>query len=159
CHRIVSNTDLQPTPGSCNQVHTMFCDTGYQNSWREMKYLFGDPIPDTTAPKLEITSPIDGETYVLPITIPLLGTITDDLDPQFYTIQLLPKLDGNDIPGGDSRTDVDLDLLLTDPPAGDWEMTVSIKDEAGNEGRATVSFTILKEGSELPAQSDDEIVD
>lgn len=155
CHRIVSNTDLQPTPGACNQVHTMFCDTGFQNSWREMKYLFGDPITDTTKPELEITSPLDGETFVSPITIPLLGTITDDLDPQFYTIQLF--LDGQPVPNSE-RTDVDLDLLIENPAPGDYQLGVQILDEAGNAGYAEVAFTILPKGSEIPPDDDDEMI-
>ncbi|HWB75916.1 MAG TPA: hypothetical protein VG755_13200 [Nannocystaceae bacterium] len=158
CHRIVSNTDLQPTPGACNQVHTMFCDTGYQNSWREMKWLFGDPIVDTTAPKLEITSPVDGESYVAPITIPLLGEINDDLDPQFYTIELFIVTADGPVPAGDPRNDIDLDLLIENPPPDDYELLVRITDEAGNVGEANVSFTILEEGSELPSDGDDEII-
>jgi hypothetical protein len=158
CHRIVSNTDLQPTPGACNQVHTMFCETGFQNSWREMRWLFGDPIVDTTAPTLEITSPVDGETYVAPITIPLLGHITDDLDPQFYTIELFIVTADGLVPASDARNDIDLDLLIENPSPDDYELLVRITDEAGNVGEANVSFTILEEGSELPSDGGDEII-
>jgi hypothetical protein len=158
CHRIVSNTDLQPTPGACNQVHVRFCDTGFQNSYQEMKYLFGEPVPDTTAPQLEITSPIDGESYVLPITVPLLGRITDDLDPQFYHIEIFVVTAQGEQPLTE-RDDVDLDLLLENPPADDYELRVVVSDEAGNRGESRVSFTILAEGSELPSDDENEIID
>ncbi|MBC8072366.1 MAG: hypothetical protein IAG13_28850 [Deltaproteobacteria bacterium] len=158
CHRIVSNTDLQPTAGSCNQVHTRFCETGYQNSYQEMKYLFGDAVPDITAPELVITSPVEGESYVLPITVPLLGEITDDLDPQFYHIEISVITDDGELPLME-RDDVNLDLLLENPPADDYELRVVIADEAGNRDEARVSFTILPEGSELPADDEDEIIE
>ncbi len=159
CHRIVSNTDLQPTPGACNQIHTKFCDTGFQNSWQEMRYLFGAPVPDTSAPELEITSPVEGESYVLPITVPLLGTITDDLDPQFYDIQLFIVTEDGDVAISEPRSDIDLDLLIENAPPDDYELKVVITDEAGNVGSATVSFTILPEGSELPSDDENEIIE
>ncbi len=146
CYRIVSNTDLQPTPGSCNQVHTKFCETGYQNSWREMHYLFGAASPDTTPPKLEIIAPLDEESFVLPTKVPLLGDIEDDLDPQFYHFAIYQGeklLFEND--------DIKLDLLLDDPPEGEYTLRVVVSDAAGNEGEDKVSFTILPAGSELPA--------
>ena len=150
CYPIVANTALEPTPGSCNIVHTRFCETGFQNSWQEMRYLFGPPVPDTSAPTLDIISPIDGETFVLPTTIPLTGDITDDLDPQFYRIQIFTLLDGEPLPDFPEQNKVALDLLLQEPPPGDYEMRVVISDEAGNSAEDTVTFTILKEGSELP---------
>lgn len=151
CHRIVANTDLQPTPGSCNQIHTMFCESGYQNSWQEMRWLFGPPIPDTTAPELEIVAPLPDEVFVLPATIPLVGEIEDDLDPQFYHITVFygdMQLYDND--------NVALSLLLENPPEGEIELRVVIRDEAGNEDEETIAFEILPEGSELPA--DDVVV-
>lgn len=146
CYRIVSNTDLQPTPGSCNQVHTKFCDTGHQNSWREMNYLFGPAVPDTTAPELDIVAPIDDESFVLPAKVPLLGEITDDLDPQFYHFAIYQ---GSEMLF--ESDDIQLDLLLDNPPAGDYRLRVVVSDAAGNTGEDEVSFTILPAGSELPA--------
>jgi hypothetical protein len=151
CERIVANTDLQPTPGSCNQVHTMFCESGYQNSWQEMRWLFGPPIPDTTAPELEITSPLPGEVFVLPATIPLVGDITDDLDPQFYHIEIYA--DGAPEPVYDSDN-IKLELLIENPAAGEIELRIVITDEAGNQDEETIAFEILPEGSELPADDD-----
>ncbi len=149
CHRIVANTDLQATAGSCNQIHTMFCESGFQNSWQEMRWLFGPPIADTTAPKLEIVAPLPDEVFVLPATIPLVGAITDDLDPQFYHIEVYyadQKLYDNN--------NIELNLLLEDPPEGEIELRVVIRDEAGNEDEQTIAFEILPKGSELPADND-----
>ncbi len=146
CERIVANTDLQPTAGSCNQVHTRFCDAGFQNSWQELRWLFGPPIPDTTAPELEIVSPLPGEVFVLPTTIPLLGEITDDLDPQFYHIEIPAA--------GYEGDNIELDLLLENPPPGKYDLEVVITDEAGNAGSQRVKFEILPEGSELPEGDD-----
>ncbi len=146
CHRIVANTSLQPTPGSCNQVHTMFCDAGFQNSWQEMRWLFGPAVPDTTAPVLEILTPGPGEVFVLPAKIPLVGAITDDLDPQFYTIAIY--FQGEVIYESDN---VALDLFLENPPVGEIELRVVIRDEAGNEDEESIRFEILPEGSEVPA--------
>lgn len=151
CFKIVANTDLEPTAGVCNQVHTSFCDTGYQNSYREMLQMFGPAVPDTTAPTLEITNPPDGSTFVLPTTIALLGEIEDDLDPQFYTLQIFE--DGQKL---FEDTRVNVDLLLINPPEGEHEMRVVLLDEAGNSAEDTVTFTILPEGSELPPEPEEE---
>jgi len=151
CFKIVSDTDLTPTQGSCNQVHTRFCETGYQNSWQEMNLLFGPAIPDTTAPTLEITSPADESTFALPVTIPLLGQVQDDLHPQFYGIQVY---DGDTLIYEENR--IGLDLLLANPPAGEYDLRVVLADEAGNTAEDRVRFTILPEGSELPEPLDEE---
>lgn len=157
CFKIVANTDLEPTAGVCNQIHTMFCDTGHQNSYREMKFLFGDHVPDVTAPSIEIISPTQGSTFVLPTTISLRANIEDDLHPQFYEAEVW---------SGDDRVYQEIvdriDLLLTDPPAGEYAMRVTILDEAGNPAEDTVYFTVLPEGSELPedeidAPADDDV--
>lgn len=153
CFPIVANTALEPTPGSCNQVHTQFCDAGFQNSFQEMRLLFGEHVPDVEAPKVEITYPRDGDVFVFPVDFALEGEITDNLNPQFYTIEVLR--DG--APAFDT-VDIALQLALMDAPPGDYNLTVRVTDEEGNAGEADVSFTILEEGSELPS-NDDEIPD
>lgn len=151
CFKIVSDTDLTPTQGSCNQVHTRFCETGYQNSWQEMNLLFGPAVPDTQAPLLEITSPPDESTFVLPSTIPLLGTVEDDLHPQFYTVEVY---NGDQLIYEGDR--IGLDLLLINPPPNEYDLRVVIADEAGNAAEDHVRFTILPEGSELPPDPDED---
>jgi MYXO-CTERM domain-containing protein len=151
CFKIVSDTDLTPTQGSCNQVHTRFCETGFQNSWQEMNLLFGPAVVDVTAPTLEITSPQDESTFVYPSTFPLLGDVQDDLHPQFYGIEIFLNGDPND-----AGEHIGLDLRLSNLPADDYELRVVISDEAGNTAEDTVRFTVLPEGSELPPMPDED---
>lgn len=150
CLPIVANTALERTPGSCNQIHTLFCEPGFQNSYREMKLLFGDFVPDIEAPGFEIVYPPDDSTFVLPTTFVLRGAIEDELHPQFYDIAIF----NDGAPVGDARTDVglegDLELVITNPEPGEYALRVVITDEGGNPAEDTVHFTILPEGSELP---------
>ncbi len=150
CLPIVANTSLERTPGSCNQIHTQFCDAGFQNSWQEMLLLFGPHVPDVQPPEFELVYPEDGSTFVLPTTFVLRGEIDDELHPQFYDIEVF----NNGVATGDPRIDVglegDLELVVTDPEPGDYALRVVLTDEAGNASEDTVRFTILPEGSELP---------
>lgn len=157
CLPIVANTSLERTPGSCNQVHTRFCDAGFQNSWQEMLFLFGPHVPDVNPPQFELVYPPQDSTFVLPTTFVLRGAIDDELHPQFYDIEVF----NNGMPVGDPRTDVgleeDLELLISNPEPGDYSLRVVVTDEAGNVSEDTVDFTILPEGSELP--NDEEAAD
>ncbi len=147
CFKIVANTDLEPTAGSCNQIHTLYCDEGYQNSWREMMMLFGPHIPDTQAPTLDIVRPLDGSVHVLPTTFFLQGDIDDNMHPQVYRIAVF--VNGSEMPFFEG-TDATLNLRLEDPPADDYELLVRVTDEEGNVVEETVTFTVLPEGSEIP---------
>ena len=145
CNKIVSNTDLVEVGGICSQVHQKFCDPGYQNSYQELLYLFGPAVPDTSPPVLEITSPRDGSVHVLPTTLALAGTITDDLDPQYYDIVI--SQGGEQLYAGEAY---ELQLVLSGIPAGDYTLDVKIIDDGGNAGHDSVRFTILPPGSEDP---------
>lgn len=148
CLRIVANTELQPTAGACNQVHTQFCGDlgpGYQNSYREMLALFGPPIPDTQPPELEITFPADEAVFTYPATLSLSGAISDDLHPQFYDVQIYVN---GDLVYEDEQAL--LDLVLVNPQPDDYDIRVVITDDGGNSTEDRVSFTILPEGSEVP---------
>lgn len=145
CNKIVSNTDLVETAGVCNLVHEMFCDTGWQNSYRELLYLFGPAVPDITAPVLTLTSPEDGSFHVYPADLSLFGEIEDEFVPQYYDIDVAQ--------GGASLFTTEgtkVDLKLTRPPPGEYDLVVTVRDEAGNAGSDRVRFTILPEGSEDP---------
>jgi MYXO-CTERM domain-containing protein len=89
--------------------------------------------------------------FVLPATIPLVGEITDDLDPQFYHIEIYAN--GAEEPVYDSDN-IKLELLIENPEAGEIELRVVITDEAGNQDEETIAFEILPKGSELPADDD-----
>lgn len=145
CNKIVADTDLVETSGVCNQVHQQFCELGYQNSYRELLALFGPAVPDTVAPTLQITSPPDGTYHVLPTTLRLQGDIRDDLAPQIYSVTVTNH--GETVFSGEVLT---LDLSLKDPPPGDYDLRVTVRDGAGNAGQDGVRFTLLPEGSEDP---------
>ncbi len=150
CLPIVANTALERTPGSCNQIHTLFCEAGFQNSYQEMRFLFGPHVPDLEPPAFELVYPPDESTFVLPTNFILRGAIEDELHPQFYDIEVF----NHGEPVGDKRSDVglegDLELAITNPEPGDYELRVVLTDEGGNASEDTVRFTILPEGSEAP---------
>jgi hypothetical protein len=145
CNKIVADTDLVETSGVCNQVHQQFCEVGHQNSYQELLSLFGPPSPDTQPPTLEITSPQDASIHVLPTTLRLQGEIGDDLSPQVYQMTVTNL--GATVFSGEVLS---LDLSLKDPPPGDYDLTVTVVDGAGNAGKDSVRFTLLPEGSEDP---------
>ncbi|WAS97525.1 hypothetical protein [Nannocystis punicea] len=145
CNKIVANTDLVETAGVCNLVHEMFCETGYQNSFQELLYLFGPAQPDIVAPTLELTSPVDGSYHVLPVELSLYGDVVDDLEPQFYAVEI--QQDGQTLFSDEA---IRVDLRLKNPPPGTYDLLVTVRDEGGNAGSDRVRFTILPEGSEDP---------
>ncbi len=155
CFRIVANTDLEPSPGVCNIIHTRFCDVGFQNAWRELDYLFGASTPDTRAPTIGIVNPPPDAVYVAPVNlIPLMGKVTDDQHPQVYGVELM--LDGEvvleDTAG--SITELITFANLQNTPPGDYEITVRITDGGGNQASDTVRFTVLPGGDQLPDDSE-----
>ena len=119
-------------------------------------FLFGPHVPDVTPPTFELVYPPEGASFVLPTTFVLRGEIEDELHPQFYDIEVF----SNGMPVGDPRMDVglegDLELVITDPEPGDYNLRIILTDEGGNVSEDEVSFTILPEGSALP---DDEATD
>lgn len=150
CNKIVANTDLDEIAGACNLVHEMFCDTGYQNSYRELRYLFGPSQPDIVAPRIELASPAQGSVHVLPVDLDLRGEIVDDLEPQFFALEI--QLAGQTIYAADV---VRIDLLLKDPPPGDYDLLLTARDAAGNATSEHLRFTILPPGSEDPDTTGD----
>ncbi len=145
CHKIVANTDLVEVGGVCNLVHQLFCDAGNQNSYQELLYLFGPSVPDTSPPTVKIIHPPQDSFHVLPVTMQLTGEITDDLDPQYYTITV--HRDGVEL---FKTTNYKLDITLKNPPVGEYVLDVTVRDQAGNSGQDRIRFTVLAEGSEDP---------
>jgi len=144
CLPIVANTELERTPGSCNQIHSVFCDPGWQNSYQEMLYLFGPPVPDVEPPTLDIVYPEEDSTFVYPTSLSLVGEISDDMDPQYYAIEVF-----NHGELAFSEDGTALDLVLRSPPAGDYDLLVRLTDEGGNSVEDRVRFTILPEASPI----------
>ncbi|MEM6293687.1 MAG: hypothetical protein AAGA54_20600 [Myxococcota bacterium] len=148
CFGIVADTGLGRTAGTCNEIHTRYCEPTFQNSRQTLLDLFGPTIPDVESPELEIVFPPDGATFVAPISFSLRADVVDDLHPQFYDVELF----NGDTPVG-TRNDLgvedQLEFLVERPPPGDYALRVVIRDEAGNENEDMVRFTILPEGSEI----------
>jgi hypothetical protein len=115
-----------------------------------MMYIFGPHIPDVNPPEFAITEPRDGAVFVAPVDFSLRGSLDDELHPQFYSIQVF--LD--DQPVADPQTNIRVDLRITNPPPGEYNLKVVVVDEAGNAAEDSVQFTILEEGSELPEDED-----
>ncbi|MEM6291095.1 MAG: hypothetical protein AAGA54_07510 [Myxococcota bacterium] len=156
CLPIVANTSLERTPGTCNQIHTQFCEPGFQNSYQEMLLLFGGHVPDVNPPEFEITYPPDGASFVLPTTFVLRGAIEDELHPQFYDIEVFNNGEPVGTPNDNVGIEQDLELAISNPEPGDYALRIVLTDEAGNSSEDTVEFTILPEGSELPAGEGDD---
>lgn len=148
CLPIVANTDLDPAVGSCNTIHTLFCDPGFQNSHQELLYLFGPPIEDTLSPTIEILTPGPNALHYLPEVVPVRAFIDDNLHPQVYDLEII--LGGEVVFEGEVWDQVDLPFTLTDP--GDYTVTLRITDEAGNSSEDTRTF-LVRDGfdpSQLP---------
>jgi hypothetical protein len=140
CNKIVSNTDLNPSSGQCGSVHTQFCSSGYQNSYREMALLFGAPIPDTVSPGIEFVIPTEGESFACPVSFDLTFTLSDDRKPQSLNLEVY--LDGVEVASG-LYVDTTLQFPISggiDPGPHTW--TVEITDESGNPASAEVNFTV-----------------
>jgi hypothetical protein len=144
CEKIVSNTSLDESSGVCNTIHTLFCPAGEQNSFQELAYLFGPPIPDTSPPALEIESPADGSIHEAPALVDLRVTVHDDLDPQFYELVVLLG-DQEIFRGSDFYDDIERAFRVVEP--GEYPLTIQAIDEAGNVGEADVAFTYVPQGA------------
>ena len=99
---------------------------------------------DSDAPVVNLTSPAAGSTYAVTDTIMLTGTVTEDT--KLETVVLSSGL-GQDINLSplDSDTlhainvNLTLDSLTT---AGDYTLTITATDEAGNAGSDEVQITV-----------------
>jgi MYXO-CTERM domain-containing protein len=147
CSRIVADVQLNPTSASCNSVHTMFCQSNFQNSYQEMLLLFGPPVPDVIAPSVVIEAPTEGEVIDYAANFDLTITLTDDRRPQVLGTTIY----FDDVEAGaGSFIDTTLTFPVTggDPPMGHGlsngphTIRVDITDEAGNPASASVTFEI-----------------
>ncbi len=114
-----------------------------------------DPPPDGTPPTVTPVSPLEGQVVAPDITIrmdfadsgsgidPASGELvldgvdrTVDATVTATFIALIPSLNDDGTPDG--------------LPAGSHEVTVTVRDQAGNPGTATVTFTVAPAPSDLP---------
>jgi len=106
--------------------------------------MFSCTDEDTSAPDLEISSPSNGSTYAVTDIIDLVGRATDDEGVVTFTI--VSDLGLNEtITTFEDPTDVPFNVNITLDPnttAGEYDITVSAVDEAGNASDETRSVVI-----------------
>lgn len=149
CSQIVSDTDLNPSGGQCNQVHTMFCDSGHQNSYQELLLLFGPPVPDNVAPTVSIDEPADGASFAYEDDWHLVITLQDDRTPQVLHTSIF--FDDNEVIADQQFLNTTLDFPINggDPPmghglsSGAHTIRVQITDEGGNPASTEVEIEIM----------------
>ncbi|MBX7084684.1 MAG: retroviral-like aspartic protease family protein, partial [Nannocystaceae bacterium] len=156
CSQIVSDTDLNPSFGVCNQIHSMFCGNSQQNSYQELLLVFGPTVPDTVAPSVSIDEPTEGAQFAYQDDWNLVLTLDDDRKPQVLTTTIY----FDDVAAvEDSKfLDATLDFPIKggDAPTGHGlgngthTIRVEIVDESGNEASAERSFVIV----DAPASAD-----
>ncbi|MCX4239988.1 MYXO-CTERM sorting domain-containing protein [Paraliomyxa miuraensis] len=154
CYKIVEDTALNPTNGWCNQVHTQFCSFGWQNSYRELLYLFGESVPDTIAPLVTIVSPADGATLEGG-TFDLVLAFEDDQSPAVITTNI--RLEGGPLSepvevGGAYAAPGELAFPIQDLPDGTYSVRVDAEDESDNPAQDEITFTVV---GNPPAAGDD----
>lgn len=106
--------------------------------------MFSCTDEDTQSPDLEISSPANGDTFVVTDVIELVGRATDEVGIVTFTIDSNLGLDET-ITTFDDPTDVPFNVNITLDPnttAGDYDITVTATDEAGNAGSETRTVTI-----------------
>ncbi len=99
---------------------------------------------DSAAPVVNLTSPAAGSTFTVADTILLTGTVTEDT--QLETVVLSSDL-GQDLNltplDSDTSHVVNINLTLDSlTTAGDYTLTVTATDEAGNAGTDAVQITV-----------------
>jgi MYXO-CTERM domain-containing protein len=143
CHKIVEDTMLNPSGGICNSVHTEFCDSGWQNSYQELLFVFGESVPDTAAPTVEILAPADGETVAPDFDI-LIG-FADDQQP--VVIEATITIASDALPEPVSSTGAyagpsELTFPVDGLPVGEYTITVEGLDESMNPASDEITVVV-----------------
>jgi hypothetical protein len=147
CNQCVSDTDLNPSGGICNQVHTQFCSSSQQNSYQEMLLLFGPPVPDNIAPTITIDEPSDGAALDYEADWELVITLDDDRRPQ--TLLTTIYFDDVEVHSGPYiNTTLSFPIGGGDAPAGhglasgEHTIRVDITDEWDNPASDEITIVI-----------------
>jgi hypothetical protein len=144
CYKIVYNTDLDPSNGQCNTMHTQFCNSGWQNSYRELLQLFGPAVPDTEPPLVEIVAPTEGE-----VLDGGMGTMivrfADNLQPVIINATINIDGTGLEMPvsqDGAYAGPAELEFPISGLPDGEYTISIDATDEYDNPASDQVSFTV-----------------
>nr|MCH9679835.1 hypothetical protein [Deltaproteobacteria bacterium] len=154
----VADTQLNPTNGSCNAVHTNFCNFGWQNSHQEMLFLFGPSVPDTAPPGVTIINPANGAT-IDGGNVDLVISLVDDQTPAVITTDVVltsPALPGPVETGGAYASPGELSFPIEGLPDGEYTVQVDIEDESDNPASDQITFTVI---GNPPAGNDDGAAD
>jgi len=134
---------------NCGEQHAAECGSQVQqNSHQELLTMFGPSMPDTNAPTVSITSPMDGQEFAAPATFDVLAEAADD--------QLVAEV--RIFIDGESQNTPDTEAPFSWPvggvPEGTYTFEVVAVDGVGNETTsAPVTIEVLPEG-EIPSGDD-----
>ena len=145
CLKIVYNTDLDPSNGQCNSMHSQFCNTGFQNSYQDLLALFGPSIPDTEPPLVEIVSPTEGATIEGGAST-MVVRFADNLQPVIINATINIDGTGLDMPvseDGAYAGPAELEFPINGLPDGEYTITIDATDEYDNPASDQVSFTVV----------------
>jgi hypothetical protein len=149
CYKIVQDTLLNEFDGYCNQVHTQFCDSGWQNSHQELLLVFGASIPDVAPPSVEITAPEDGA--VIDGDFELVVDIADDQSPVVMdmTITITSPALPEPVPfDGAYAGPTSISFPIDGLPDGEYTIHVDGVDESGNPASDEIAVTVSTPGAE-----------
>lgn len=93
---------------------------------------------DTTAPVINITSPVNGQIVKQNTNFNVSGTITDDTELKEIIVA------GNSITAFTSKTShtVNISLNVGNTPVGDVNIEISATDKAGNKASKTITLKV-----------------
>lgn len=147
CLQIVRLDDMGNTVPEdcvcCNQ-HAQFCAGDMQNSYRELLALFGESVPDLTAPTLSITSPAEGSTVEPSFNLDF--SVEDNKTPELLIVNIAAvgpssfEADPNSFPSPS-----ELSFPISGVAPGEYTITISVKDGDKNETVGSVNFTVKGE--------------
>jgi hypothetical protein len=135
---------LNESNGYCNNVHTNFCDSGWQNSYQELLLVFGESTPDTVAPTVEIIEPADGSSNEG--SFQLVIHIADDQSPVVADTSITLDSPALDMPAqfmGAYAGPADLEFPIQGLPDGEYTVHVTISDESANPAEDQITFTVM----------------
>jgi MYXO-CTERM domain-containing protein len=145
CHKIVDDVQLNETDGYCNEIHTQFCSYGWQNSYQELLYVFGESVPDTLPPGVTIVAPADGAT-IEGGSFDLVIALEDDQSPAVITTDI--RMESDALPaaieaGGAYAAPGELTFPIEDLPDGTYVVRVDVQDESENPAADEITFTVV----------------